>query len=124
MSVSTPATKHLGPATDVTRRTRLADERTYLAWIRTGLSCFAVSVGVGKVVPALTHDQRWPYEILGAGFAIIGLAVAAFGLYRHRAVELALSRGEDVRVNEKVITGIVGGVILLGMVLLGIVLSQ
>ena len=124
MSMSTSATKNLGPPTDVARRTRLADERTYLAWLRTGLSCFAVSVGVGKVVPALTHDQRWPYESLGAGFAIIGLAVAAFGLHRHRAVELALSRGEDVRVSEKVITSIVGGVILLGLVLLGIVLSQ
>jgi uncharacterized membrane protein YidH (DUF202 family) len=122
--MSTSATKNLGPPTDVARRTRLADERTYLVWIRTGLSCFAVSVGVGKVVPALTHDQRWPYEILGGGFATIGLAVTAFGLYRHRAVELALSRGEDVRMNEKVIAGIVGGVILLGLVLLGIVVSQ
>jgi putative membrane protein len=124
MSMSTHAAEHLGTATDVARRTRLADERTYLAWLRTGLSCFAVSVGVGKVVPALTHDQRWPYEILGAGFAIIGLAVTAFGLYRHRAVERALSRGEDIRVNEKVIGSVVGGVILLGLVLLGIVVSQ
>jgi hypothetical protein len=87
------------------------------------LSCFAVSVGVGKVVPALTLE-RWPYQVLGAGFAIMGLVVTAFGLYRHRAVELAVSKAEDVRLNEKVITGIVSGVVLLGLVLLGIVLSQ
>ncbi|MET0972771.1 MAG: DUF202 domain-containing protein, partial [Thermoleophilaceae bacterium] len=29
---------------DVTRRTRLANERTYLAWLRTGLTAFAVSL--------------------------------------------------------------------------------
>jgi putative membrane protein len=113
-----------GPATDIRRRTRLADERTYLAWIRTGLACLAVSLAAGKVVPALTHGQRWPYEILGAGFAIIGLAVTAFGLYRHRAVESALARGEDVSVNEKLVTAIVISVVLMGLVVLGIVLSQ
>jgi hypothetical protein len=69
MSTSTCADQHLGPATEIGRRTRLAD------------------------------------EILGAGFAIVGIAVMAFGLYRHRAVALALSRGEDVRVNGKVVRG-------------------
>jgi putative membrane protein len=41
-------------ARDATRRTRLANERTYLAWWRTGLTAFAVSLGAGKLVPALT----------------------------------------------------------------------
>ena len=41
-------------ARDATRRTRLANERTYLAWWRTGLTTLAVSVGTGKLVPAVT----------------------------------------------------------------------
>ena len=34
---------------DATRRTRLANERTYLAWWRTGLTAFAVSFGAGRI---------------------------------------------------------------------------
>ena len=47
-------------ARDATRRTRLANERTYLAWWRTGLTSFAVSLGAGKLVPALTEESHWP----------------------------------------------------------------
>src|SRR5438132_36598 len=47
------------------RRTWLASERTYLAWLRTGFAAFAVSLGVGKVVPALTGGAQWPYAVLG-----------------------------------------------------------
>ena len=36
---------------DATRRTRLANERTYLAWWRTGLTALAVGIGIGKLVP-------------------------------------------------------------------------
>ena len=39
---------------DSTRRTRLANERTYLAWWRTGLTTLAVAIGAGKIVPELT----------------------------------------------------------------------
>ena len=59
-------------AGDATRRTRLANERTYLAWWRTGLTAFAVSLGAGKLVPALTDESRWPYVAVGIGFALLG----------------------------------------------------
>ena len=53
---------------DATHRTRLANERTYLAWWRTGLTAFAVSVGVGRLVPEHTDANRWPFEVVGAAF--------------------------------------------------------
>ena len=60
---------------DATRRTRLANERTYLAWWRTGLTALAVCVGLGKLVPGVTeHVTRWPYELVGAGFGLLGIA--------------------------------------------------
>jgi putative membrane protein len=82
-------------AEDATRRTRLANERTYLAWWRTGLTAIAVSLAAGKVVPQLakTHS-KWPYELIGAGFALIGMACIAYALIRERQVESALLRGE------------------------------
>ena len=41
-------------AGDATRRTHLANERTYLAWWRSGLTCLAVAFGTGKLVPSLS----------------------------------------------------------------------
>jgi putative membrane protein len=85
------------PAEDATRRTRLANERTYLAWWRTGLTSLAVSLAAGKVVPQLSNTNRtWPYQVIGAGFALIGIGCIAYGLRRERQVEAALMRGEFV----------------------------
>jgi uncharacterized membrane protein YidH (DUF202 family) len=44
---------------DATRRTRLAAERTYLAWWHSALAAFAVSLGVGKVVPELASGESF-----------------------------------------------------------------
>jgi putative membrane protein len=84
-------------AEDATRRTRLANERTYLAWWRTGLTSLAVSLAAGKVVPQLANTNRtWPYQVIGAGYALIGIGCIAYGLRRERQVEAALMRGEFV----------------------------
>src|SRR2546423_3614206 len=79
---------------DALRRTRLANERTYLAWWRTSLTSFAVALGAGKIVPDLTNSPRWPYALDGAGFAVLGILLLAYGLRRQRAVEQAVDRGE------------------------------
>jgi putative membrane protein len=78
---------------DATRRTRLANERTYLAWLRTGLTALAVAVGVGKIVPGVTDVKHLPFELLGAGFAVLAVAFVAYGALRFRRVELALDDG-------------------------------
>jgi putative membrane protein len=77
---------------DATRRTRLANERTYLAWWRTGLTSIAVGVGIGRLVPAHSSVERWPYELVGAGFGLLGIVFLVAGLRRTRAVEHALDR--------------------------------
>jgi uncharacterized membrane protein YidH (DUF202 family) len=48
----------LAEAVDATRRTRLADERTELAWWRTGLTALAVALAVGRVIPGLDDEPR------------------------------------------------------------------
>jgi len=82
---------------DATRRTRLANERTYLAWWRTGLTAFAVSVGVGRLVPEHTDAARWPFEVVGAAFGVLGIAFVWAGFARARAVERALDEGTFAR---------------------------
>ena len=48
---------------DATRRTRLANERTYLAWWRSGLTALAVSFGAGRIVPELSGGANEPEAI-------------------------------------------------------------
>jgi putative membrane protein len=81
-------------AEDATRRTRLANERTYLAWWRSGLAALAVGIGAGKLVPELADGASWPYELLGVGYALLGVAFIGYGHRRQLLVEEAVRRGE------------------------------
>jgi putative membrane protein len=98
---------------DATRRTHLANERTYLAWWRTGLTALAVSLGVGRIVPELTGGTSWPYVTLGAGYAVLGIAFIAFAEQRQRSVTEALRRGEWAELK----SGYLGLLAALGLVL-------
>jgi uncharacterized membrane protein YidH (DUF202 family) len=81
-------------AVDATRRTHLANERTQLAWWRTGLAALAVALGVGRVVPDLNDSvTRWPYVVAGVGFALWGILAVAYGSTQRTATERALEEG-------------------------------
>jgi putative membrane protein len=84
----------LDGAGDASRRTRLASERTYLAWWRTGLAALAVGIGAGKVVPELSSDPAWPFEVIGGAFTGVGVLFIAYAYLRQKRVEQALARGE------------------------------
>ena len=76
-------------ADDPDRRTSLAGERTLLAWWRTGFTAIAAALALGRVVPALLDNgSRWPYVVVGLGFALYGIALIGFGTRRiHRLNE-------------------------------------
>ena len=77
------------------RRTSLANERTQLAWWRTGLTALAVALAVGRLVPEIGKGHtQWPYTVVGVAFALYGIALIAYGNVRSRAVDRAASRGE------------------------------
>lgn len=86
---------------DVTRRTHLAAERTWLAWWRSGIAAATAAVAVGGVVPDLVEGNRTPYVVLGAGYALLAAAVFAGAAVRRRQVEQALARGGYVGVGER-----------------------
>jgi putative membrane protein len=86
---------------DASRRTRLANERTYLAWWRSGLTAFAVSLGVGKLIPGVSGGTAWPYETLGIAFALLGIGFIGLAYLRQRAVEAALRRGDYAAFDER-----------------------
>jgi putative membrane protein len=99
---------------DATRRTHLANERTFLAWLRTGLTAFAVAIGVGQIVPAYTGEGDLAYGIVGVGFALLGIAVVAFGLARVLAVGEALRVGRYRPAGTSALAAICAAAVLLG----------
>ena len=108
-------------AQDATRRTRLANERTYLSWWRTGLTALAVSLAAGRVVPTLSHRTAWPYEVVGAGFAVLGVACIMNAYQREREIDRALREGRFATMDPrstKILTafGVVLGVLTLGLI--------
>jgi inner membrane protein YidH len=84
-------------AVDATRRTRLANERTYLAWWRTALATLGLGIAVGKVLPELADEPHWPYILLGTVCALLGALLAGLGWWRYVAVDRALGGGEEAR---------------------------
>ncbi|WCB96357.1 hypothetical protein DSM104299_05115 [Baekduia alba] len=87
---------------DATRRTWLASERTVLAWLRTGLTATAVALGVGKVIPDLRDGgTSWPFVALGAGYAVLGVLIVVYGLYRGREVDRAIREGRWLRLDDR-----------------------
>jgi putative membrane protein len=79
---------------DVTRRTRLAAERTWLAWWRSGIAAATAALAVGGLVPELVEGTGWPYVALGCGYAFAAFAMFALGALRKRAVDRSLAVGE------------------------------
>jgi putative membrane protein len=99
---------------DALRRTRLANERTYLAWYRTGLTALAVGVGIGRVVPEVSDSAGRSFELVGAGYGLLGIAFIGAGFVRAREVERAVESGGYAAFS---------GALSLGLVVAGIVLG-
>jgi putative membrane protein len=108
---------------DASRRTYLANERTQLAWWRTGLTALAVALAIGRVVPELGHSSiQWPYTLVGAGFAVYGVALIVYGNIRSRDVMRALESGRFTDAPAGVITSLTGAGIALGVATLVLIL--
>lgn len=98
------------------RRTSLANERTQLAWWRTGLTALAVALAVGKLIPDLgDRSTQWPYTLVGMGFAFYGIALIAYGSVRSRAVDQADARGEFAPPPTATFTGLALVGVILGL---------
>src|SRR3954447_3682803 len=101
---------------DATRRTWLASERTVLAWLRTGLTATAVALGVGKLLPDLrTGGADWPFVVLGAGYALLGVLIVVYGLRRGREGDRAIRAGHWLSLDDRAMWLIGAMTILLGV---------
>ncbi len=108
---------------DYSRRTLLANERTYLAWWRTGLTTLAVALACARVVPELSNSETtWPYTVVGAGFAVLGVICIAYGERRRVAVRDAIQRGEFAEIGRGMSLLLTGAGVGLGIAITVLIL--
>ena len=100
---------------DALRRTRLATERTYLAWWRTGLTAIAVGVGTGGIAPSWPESATRRTSAIGIGFAALGVALLAYGLRRQIAVDRALDEGGFVPPDPRLLAFLTAAAAVLGV---------
>ena len=109
---------------DATRRTHLANERTYLAWWRSGLTAFAAAIGLGRIVPELSTKTKVLDTIGGVAFAVLGAVFVAYGTYRERTVRAALERGEFAHPGERTIVVFAVAGVVLGALVIAVILAS
>jgi len=100
---------------EASRRTYLANERTELAWWRTGLTALAVSLGVGRLIPELGGGPNWPYVAIGAGYAVLGTGFIVYGSWRERAVRRAIEQGTFAYPDSRVFAALTVLAVVLGL---------
>jgi putative membrane protein len=103
-----------GPDDD-TQRTYLAQERTLLAWWRSGLACFAVALAFGRLVPALLQVSAGPFVVIGLGFGLLGLAFVYLGTRRDRLVTRYLAEGHFPPISGGEVWGLAAALLVLGV---------
>ncbi|MBB5923152.1 putative membrane protein [Actinoalloteichus hoggarensis] len=87
-------------------RFSLANERTFLAWLRTAMALTAGGVGLDVLAP-----QKTSYLVLAVGLVLTGMAMSVFGLSRWMAAERALRTGSPL-------PALSAGALLVGVTLL------
>ena len=109
---------------DAPRRTHLANERTFLAWWRSGLTSITVGFGIGKFGPTVgkVGSADWAYIAVGVGFVLLGGAFVLYGMSRRRAIDEALQQGRRIPPDDKWFTGFTVVTTILGLWLLVLLL--
>lgn len=119
----TAADPETDPAIDATRRTFLAEERTFLAWLRSGLASIAVSLAVGRLLPVLLDEDQGFYRLLGLGYGLVGIFLMVYGAIRQRVVERHLATGGFAPLPLWVVLVLGGAGLVLGVATVATLLS-
>jgi putative membrane protein len=108
------------PSSHPDYRFTLANERTLLAWLRTGLALVAGGVAVATYAPDLGVD--WGSPAVALALVAIGLGTALAGHRRWRANERAISAGRPLPAPRLVaaVTAAVAAVVVVVGVLVGL----
>ena len=76
-------------------RYTFANERTYLAWIRTALGLIAAGLAVITLLPPF-HGIRWGRHVIGIPLIVLGGAIAVLSYREWVANQRALRRDQPL----------------------------
>ena len=96
-------------------RFTLANERTFLAWMRTCLALLAAAVAVIQFAPNLGSEAF--RELCSLLFAVLAVTAAGGGLLRWIAVQRAMAEGRHVG------RGLLPVLLAVGLILVGLALA-
>jgi putative membrane protein len=106
---------------DLDYRFTLANERTFLAWIRTALALIAGGVAVVQLIPALSIPGI--RHGLGTALTVAGGVLAVLAVRRWRGVQAAMSEGAALpRSHMPVLLG--GAIVVLTVALIVVISVQ
>ncbi len=88
------------------RRTHFAEERTLLAWWRTGIAAGAVALAVGGLLPRLGDLPRPRFIALAVGYGVLSLFFVIGGTIRGHLSRRALAHQGFSAVPEWVVIGV------------------
>jgi len=98
-----------------------ANERTFLAWVRTGLGLVVLGFGLTRISAWLeTADSNQPAwtRLIGVAFASLGLVVIPIAAWRHVRIFRSLCRAEPVLPRPHLVIALATVLVLLGTVML------
>jgi putative membrane protein len=102
-------------------RFTLANERTFLAWLRTALGLLAAAVAVVQLVPELAVPGA--RHVIGALLAALAIITAAAGIRRWSRVDAAMRRGLPLpRHRVPIVLGV--GLVLVAVVAFVLVMAK
>ena len=104
------------PNVEAAARDHLANERTFLAWFRTGVGVAAI----GLALPRLANRNSAEVWAAGALVGALGIGILGYGVIRHRKTEenlrdgmvAPLGKGANVLVLVAVLVGVAAAVLL------------
>jgi putative membrane protein len=110
----------------------LANERTFLAWIRTAISILSLGFVVAKFgvwlrelasrIDPGAHVTSSSYSLpIGVAMMTLGSALAVLAAWHYHVTNVAIGRGE-VKANRGLVVTVTGGVVLLAAVMIAYML--
>ncbi|MFL5858801.1 MAG: hypothetical protein ACJ77L_18970 [Solirubrobacteraceae bacterium] len=76
------------------------------------------------MIPELSEGTTWPYTVVGAGYAVLGIVLFANGTVRHHDVEAAVMRGAFARPGSGLMWTITAAGVLLGALTVALIVAR
>ncbi len=100
-----------------------AIERTWMAWVRSGLAAVGLAFLVGRLVPALVAVSHVEFGLLGVGYGLLGVLLLVLAAYRERKVRKAFRTDATPPIDQWTVWVVFGVATVLGLLTILVVLA-